>query len=151
MNYAQTYAPYWSTLSQNCCHLPLDWINARKDKITLTPWFFQRIPEPQSRYFISSMDAFNPERLGQIVRAHWGIENNLHWVLDYAFREDDQRMRSGNSDANMAVVRHIALNLVKTEKTVKLGVKNKRLNAGWDEDYLLKIVTGRPGATKPET
>lgn len=105
----------------------------------------------ETRYFISSMDASNPERLGQIVRAHWGIENNLHWVLDYAFREDDQRMRSGNSDANMAVVRHIALNLVKTEKTVKLGVKNKRLNAGWDEDYLLKIVTGRPGATKPKT
>jgi predicted transposase YbfD/YdcC len=47
------------------------------------------------------------------------------------FREDDQRMRSGNGDANMAVVRHIALNLVKAEKTVKLGVKNKRLNAGW--------------------
>jgi hypothetical protein len=86
--------------------------------------------------------------LGQIVRAHWGIENNLHWVLDYAFREDDQRMRSGNGDANMAVVRHIALNLVKTEKTVKLGVKNKRLNAGWDENYLLKIVTGRPGGCK---
>lgn len=105
----------------------------------------------ETRYFISSMDASNPERLGQIVRAHWGIENNLHWVLDYAFREDDQRMRSGNSDANMAVVRHIALNLVKTEKTVKLGVKNKRLNAGWDEDYLLKIVTGRPVATKPKT
>ncbi|MGB5600081.1 MAG: ISAs1 family transposase [Thiothrix litoralis] len=105
----------------------------------------------ETRYFITSMEASNPERLGQIVRAHWGIENNLHWVLDYAFREDDQRMRSGNSDANMAVVRHIALNLVKTEKTVKLGVKNKRLNAGWDEDYLLKIVTGRPGATKPKT
>ena len=97
------------------------------------------------------MDASNPEYLGKIVRAHWGIGNNLHWVLDYAFREDDQRMRSGNGDANMAVVRHIALNLVKTEKTVKLGVKNKRLNAGWDEDYLLKIVTGRPGATKTKT
>lgn len=105
----------------------------------------------ETRYFISSMDASNPERLGQIVRAHWGIENNLHWVLDYAFREDDQRMRSGNSDANMAVIRHIALNLLKTEKTVKLGVKNKRLNAGWDENYLLKIVTGRPRATKPKT
>ena len=82
------------------------------------------------------------------MRARWGIGNNLHWVLDYAFHEGGQRMRSGNSDANMAVVRHIALNLVKTEKTVKLGVKNKRLNAGWDEDYLLKIVTGRPGATR---
>lgn len=70
--------------------------------------------------------------MGKIVRAHWSIENNLHWMLDYAFREDDQRMRSGNGNgnANMAVVRHIAINLVKVEKTVKLGVKNKRLNAG---------------------
>jgi len=104
----------------------------------------------ETRYFISSMDATDPKRLGQIVRAHWGIENNLHGVLDHAFREDDQRMRKGHSDANMAVVRHIALNLVKIEKTAKVGVKNKRLKAGWDEDYLLKVITGRPGATRPE-
>ncbi len=104
----------------------------------------------ETRYFISSMDATDPKRLGQIVRAHWGIENNLHWVLDHAFREDDQRMRKGCSDANMAVVRHIALNLLKTEKTAKVGVKNKRLKAGWVEDYLLRVVTGRPGATRLE-
>lgn len=72
----------------------------------------------ETRYFISSMDASNPKRLRQVVRAHWCIENNLHWVLDYVFREDDQRTRSGNSDANMAVVRHIALNLVKADKIV---------------------------------
>ncbi|OGT90017.1 MAG: transposase [Gammaproteobacteria bacterium RIFOXYD12_FULL_61_37] len=104
----------------------------------------------ETRYFISSMDASDPKRLGQVIRAHWGIENNLHWVLDYAFREDDQRTRMGNSDANMAVVRHIALNLIKTEKTLKVGVKNKRLNAGWDEGYLLKVVTGRPVELRPK-
>lgn len=129
--------PHWAKLTSI---IAVTAIRECKDKTT-----------EETRYFISSIDATNPERLGQIVRAHWGIENNLHWVLDHAFREDDQRMRSGNSDANMAIVRHIALNLVKTEKTVKLGVKNKRLNAGWDEHYLLKIVTGRPGATKPKT
>jgi predicted transposase YbfD/YdcC len=102
----------------------------------------------ETRYFISSLNASDPERLGQIVRAHWGIENNLHWVLDHAFREDEQRMRAGNSDANMAVMRHIALNLLKADKTLKVGIKIKRLNAGWDEDYLLKIITGRLGATK---
>ncbi|EIJ34158.1 ISAs1 family transposase [Thiothrix nivea] len=126
--------PHWTKLTSI---IAVTAIRECKDKTT-----------EETRYFISSMDASNPERLGQVVRAHWGIENNLHWVLDYAFREDDQRMRSGNSDANMAVVRHIALNLVKTDKTIKVGVKNKRLNAGWDEDYLLKIVTGRLGATK---
>jgi predicted transposase YbfD/YdcC len=97
----------------------------------------------ETRYFISSMDASNPKRLGQVVRAHWGIENNLHWVLDYAFDEDSQRARLGNSAANMTVIRHIALNLIKSEKTAKAGVKNKRLKAGWDEDYLLKVVLGR--------
>lgn len=102
----------------------------------------------ETRYFISSMDATDPKRLGQVVRAHWGIENNLHWVLDHAFREDDQRMRKGYSDANMAIVRHTALNLVKNEKTAKVGVKNKRLKAGWDEDYLLKIITGKQGRTR---
>lgn len=97
----------------------------------------------ETRYFICSMDASKPKRLGLVVRAHWGIENNLHWVLDYAFDEDSQRARMGNSAANMAVIRHIALNLVKSEKTAKVGVKNKRLKAGWDEDYLLKVVLGR--------
>ncbi|MDP3055796.1 MAG: ISAs1 family transposase, partial [Methylobacter sp.] len=96
----------------------------------------------ETRYFISSMDASDPKRLGQVVRAHWGIENNLHWVLDYAFDEDSQRTRVGNSAANMAVIRHIALNLLKSEKTARVGVKNKRLKAGWDEDYLLKVVLG---------
>lgn len=105
----------------------------------------------ETRYFISSMDACDPKRLGQIVRAHWGIENNLHWVLDYAFDEDAQRARVGHSAANMTVIRHIAINLVKSEKTVKVGVKNKRLKAGWDEDYLLKIVTGRPVKIKRKT
>jgi predicted transposase YbfD/YdcC len=94
----------------------------------------------ETRYFISSLDATDPKRLGQIVRAHWGIENNLHWVLDYAFEEDNQRTRLGNSAANMAIFRHIALNLIKSDKKAKIGVKNRRLKAGWDDDYLSQIV-----------
>lgn len=93
------------------------------------------------RYFISSLDASNPERLGAIVRAHWGIENNLHWVLDYAFNEDAQRTRTGNSAANFGIMRHVALNLLKADKVTKAGMKNKRLKAGWDDDYLLEIIT----------
>lgn len=105
----------------------------------------------ETRYFISSLDASDPKRLEQVVRAHWGIENNLHWVLDYAFDEDGQRARVGNSAANMAVIRHIALNLVNAEKTAKVGVKNKRLKAGWDEDYLLKVVMGQSADTKAKS
>ena len=100
----------------------------------------------ETRYFISSLNATDPQRLGQVVRAHWGIENNLHWVLDCAFNEDNQRTRAGNSAANMAIVRHIALNLLKQENTTKAGIKNTRLKAGWDNNYLLKLVTGNSPA-----
>ncbi len=94
----------------------------------------------ETRYFISSLDAHDSQRLERVVRAHWSIENNLHWALDIAFDEDRNRTRKGHSAANLAVIRHIALNLIKAEKTSKVGVKIKRLKAGWDNDYLLRIL-----------
>lgn len=90
----------------------------------------------ETRYFISSLDAHDPKRLERVVRAHWAIENNLHWVLDIAFDEDNNRTRKGHSDANLAVIR----NLIKAEKTSKVGIKIKRLKAGWDNDYLLRVI-----------
>jgi predicted transposase YbfD/YdcC len=94
----------------------------------------------ETRYFISSLDANDPKRLERVVRAHWSIENNLHWILDIAFDEDSNRTRKGHSAENLAVIRHIALNLIKAEKKSKVGVKIKRLKAGWDNDYLLRIL-----------
>jgi len=70
----------------------------------------------ETRYFISSLDVNDPKRLERVVRAHWSIENNLHWVLDIAFDEDSNRTRKGHGAANLAVIRHIALNLIKAEK-----------------------------------
>lgn len=96
--------------------------------------------ETETRYFISSLDDSNPARLGSAVRAHWSVENNLHWVLDVAFDEDSNRTRIGNSAANLGIVRHIALNLIKNEKSSKVGVKTKRAKAGWNNLYLLKIL-----------
>ena len=94
----------------------------------------------ETRYFISSLNADDPQRLERVVRAHWAIENNLHWVLDVAFDEDSNRTRHGHSAANLSVIRHIALNLIKAEKSTKVGVKIKRLKAGWDDNYLLRIL-----------
>lgn len=96
----------------------------------------------EARYFISSLDG-DARRMLTAVRSHWGIENSLHWVLDIGFDEDHQRVRKDNGPANFAVLRHIALNLLKQEKSVKAGIKAKRLKAGWDEPYLLKVLFGQ--------
>jgi predicted transposase YbfD/YdcC len=93
----------------------------------------------EDRHFISSATTQATEALAA-TRAHWQIENALHWVLDIAFREDESRLRKGNGPQNFAVLRHIALNALKNEKSTKLGVKNKRLKAGWDEAYLLRVL-----------
>lgn len=94
----------------------------------------------ERRYYLTSLT--DAATFGQAVRGHWGIENGLHWVLDIAFREDESRARMGASAENLVVLRHIALNLLKKEATARVGVKNKRLKAGWDERYLLKVIAG---------
>ncbi len=86
----------------------------------------------ETRYFISSLKGNDRTKLAKAIRAHWQVENNLHWVLDVAFDEDRCRIRKGHSAANMSILRHMALNLVKAEKSAKLGIKTKRLKAGWD-------------------
>ena len=95
--------------------------------------------EVNIRYYISSLNARAADFL-RITRGHWGIENGLHWELDIAFREDDSRVRKDQAPQNLAVLRHIALNLLKQEKTSKGGIKAKRLRCGWDEQYLLKVL-----------
>lgn len=93
----------------------------------------------EQRYYISSLGQ-NPDQLNAAIRAHWGIETKLHWVLDVAFREDDSRLRKGHAPENFATLRHIAVNKLKNEKTSKRGIKNKRKRAGWDNDYLIKVL-----------
>ena len=94
----------------------------------------------EDRYFISSLPLTRAEAIATGIRAHWGVENNLHWVLDVAFREDDCRIRTEHAPENFGIVRQIALNLIKQEKTAKVGVATKRLMAGWNEGYLEKIL-----------
>ena len=94
----------------------------------------------ETRYYISSLQS-NAQRFLQATRSHWGIENRVHWVLDVSFREDESRIRTGNAPENLAVVRHMALNLLRQDRTCKASIKAKRKLAGWDNNYLLSILS----------
>lgn len=93
----------------------------------------------ESRYFITSLSQ-NAEELADYIRGHWGIENQLHWILDVDFNEDSSRIRKDNAPENLAVMRHIALNLLKQDKISSGSIKGKRKRAGWDNHYLLSLL-----------
>lgn len=94
------------------------------------------------RYYILSK-YLSGRRFAEAVRGHWGIENRLHWQLDVTFQEDQCRIRKGHADTNFSTLRRTALSMLKNESSLKVGVKNKRLAAGWDEAYLEKVLLGQ--------
>lgn len=94
----------------------------------------------ETHYFLLSFSS--ALTFAYAVRSHWGIENCLHWVLDVPFREDDSRVRLGHSSANLAVLRLITVNLLRQEKSSRVGIHAKRLKAGWDHTSLLRVLDG---------
>lgn len=95
----------------------------------------------QVRYYISSLSS-DAKVLGQAVRSHWGIENSLHWVLDVTNACDASRIRKDNAPQNFSLLRHLAVNLLTQEKTVRSSIAQKRYRAALDNDYLAKVVAG---------
>jgi predicted transposase YbfD/YdcC len=96
----------------------------------------------ERRYYLSSLEA-NAENIGSAIRSHWGIENSLHWVLDVQFREDQARNRKNHSAENMAIIRHMALNLLKKKQQTakkRISIKSERLLAGWDNQFMLNLL-----------
>jgi len=125
----------------------LDWLACRKEWKGLRSVCMLRATRTVSgqsstedRLYISSLPA-EAARLAQTIRSHWGIENSLHWTLDVAFREDESRKRKDNAPENLAVVRHIALNLLRSDKSLKRSIAGKRLRAGWDDAYLETVLS----------
>jgi predicted transposase YbfD/YdcC len=116
------------------------WPNLRSIGMVEAEREVEGVVSKERRYYLCSLLCV--KEFAHAARGHWGIENGLHWVLDVAFREDHNRTRTDHSAHNFALLRHIALNLLKQEKTLKVGVKAKRLKCGWDHDYLLKVLLG---------
>lgn len=129
------------------CPLPEDlpdrsrWPGARAIGAVLRHTWRDGREEFAMRYYLLSQYVAG-RRFAESVRGHWGIENRLHWQLDVSFGEDGSRIRKGHADHNFSSLRRTALSLLKNESTLKVGVKNKRLSAGWDESYLEKVVFG---------
>lgn len=94
----------------------------------------------ERRYYISSMAGDDAKAMLAAGRGHWGVENKVHWSLDLSFREDESRIRTGHAAENFSRLRRLSINLLKAETTVKVGLATKRLNCGWDHDYLLKVL-----------
>jgi predicted transposase YbfD/YdcC len=122
----------------------IDWLLAKDDWEGLTSIGMvqtERTHKGETRYFLSSLPG-KARLFAKAVREHWGIENSLHWQLDISFDEDRSRIRKDKAPENLATVRHIALNMLQQNKTLKRGVKAKRLQAAWDNDYLVAVLTG---------
>lgn len=95
----------------------------------------------ERQLYISSLKGLDAGRLAAAARGHWAVENNLHWQLDVSFGEDQRRTRKGHGAENYSRLCRVALNLLKRDRTLKAGIKGKRLNAGWDHDYLLRLIS----------
>ena len=93
----------------------------------------------ESRYFIPSLEP-DIKKISKAIRSHWGVENSLHWVLDVTFDEDRKRIRKGDAAENSVILRHTAINLLKSEKTEKLSIKKKRLKSCMSNEYLGKVL-----------
>jgi predicted transposase YbfD/YdcC len=127
----------------------IDWYTARSDWAGLKTFICVESVRTVNgdtstarRYYISDLGGQDPKTMLHYIRGHWGIENKLHWSLDVSFREDDLRNRAGHSAENFSRIRRLALNLLRQNKTYKVGANAKRLRACLEQDYLLKVLAG---------
>jgi predicted transposase YbfD/YdcC len=132
---------YWITSDIECLGVKGSWTNITSVGLVESQREVGGVVSIEQRYFLTSLPC-DAVRFAQAVRQHWGVENALHWVLDVSFREDDCRIRQGHGAQNLAVLRQMALNLLRRESGHKRGIKARRKRAGWDRDYLFQVLTG---------
>lgn len=130
------------------CDVPADlpdasrWEGLKRIGVAISDTVRSGKPCDDVRYYILSK-AMSAKSFGAAVRSHWGIENSLHWQLDMSFGEDRSRVRKDHADANMGALRRAGLSLLKNENSKKVGIKNKRLIAAWNADYLKQVLFGK--------
>ena len=132
---------YWMTTDVDWLEPKADWSGLRSIGMVEAQRTIEGQTTMERRYYLSSLKA-DARELAKAIRSHWTIENGLHWVLDIAFREDECRVRIGHAAQNFALLRRIAVNLLKKDTATKVGIKAKRLKAGWGSAYLEKILWG---------
>jgi len=130
---------YWTIASLETLEHAREWPQLRLVGMVESECTHKGETTREYRFYISSRES-RAQSFAAAVRGHWGIENSLHWSLDVSFREDESRIRMGNAAENFSIIRRLALNLIKQEKSIKKGVKAKRRRAGWDENYLVKVL-----------
>lgn len=134
---------YWSTAQLDSLRAKERWNGLQSVAMVRSERQTSTGSTTEIRYFISSLPN-DVQRIAHAIRTHWTIENQLHWVLDVVFHEDDSRARIGNLAQNVAVIRHITLNMLRQETSLKKSIRQKRLRAGWDDTYMLKVFQSDP-------
>jgi predicted transposase YbfD/YdcC len=136
----------WTTNAVEALPMRKDWKNLWSIALVEVERTLHGKTSTEQRHYICSRKALLAQEALSASRSHWGIENQLHWVLDVAFNEDQCRVRTGHAAENFAVLRHLALNLLKHVPGSKVGIKTKRLRAACDEEFLARVLAATPVA-----
>lgn len=130
---------YYMSKDITCISNPDKWPNIKGIGMTINIVQENNKVSHKQKFYIMS-DIENVYEFSKAVRSHWGVETSLHWCLDVGFREDESRARKDNVAENLNIIRHMTLNMLKKEKSVKSGIAGKRLKCGWDESYMEKVL-----------
>jgi predicted transposase YbfD/YdcC len=134
----------WATSDLSWLAGKEEWTGLKSVVLVESERFLGETLSVETRYYLSSLPA-DAKLLNRAIRSHWGVENSLHWVLDVTFQEDRSRIKKENAPENFGLLRRLALCLLKKETTSKRSIKGKRLKAGWDDGYLMRVLCGNAG------